>query len=318
MRRAVLLLTLLVSSLVISYGVPHLAFAEGEDVAGGQSIALSPASTELSIDPGASIKDTIEVTNNGDVDFNVDLSVAPYHVVGIDYDPEFTLLPGATEVTSWVSLSSETTKVASHEVYETEYTVTVPAGTASGGYYAVIFAETSPTEDSQAGGVVAHNRVGNLLYITVSGDVEMSGSVTSAPLDAVLFQSAVPIGVKVANTGGIHFLSNVQFSVDSIFGRKVFTSETERYVLPQTERLIESTWIPSSPAGIYKIHRSATVDGERRELPTQTVLFIQPWFAGVLSLMVIIIGISVILKVTVQRSKKHAKKATKSEHKEGS
>ena len=301
MRRAILLLALLVTS-VLAATMVRLPVSAVD--APSQSISLSPALTELSINPGETASRTLEVNNNGDLDFNITLSVAPYSVENIVYDPNFTLLPGATEVTSWVDLPSGATEVSSRGIYKAAYSITVPAGTAPGGYYAVIFAETTPSGDEDAGGVVARNRVGNILYITVKGTIETGGSVTDVPLNGFLMQDSVPLGVLVQNTGGTHFASTIKLNVDNIFGGRVFTSDLERFILPQTERRVSVDWAPTSPVGIYKVYRSATINGEEKSLPVQTIIHIQPWFAGIIGIMFAIIVISVIIRVTVRRKKR--------------
>src|SRR4051812_31830452 len=71
-----------------------------------QHIALTPSSAELAIDPGQSATGTLAVINQGDDNFRVATSVAPYHVEGVDYDPEFTQLPGTVDASKWVRLQT--------------------------------------------------------------------------------------------------------------------------------------------------------------------------------------------------------------------
>ena len=118
-----------------------------------QAISLSPATTQVSIDPGKSASDKIEVINTGDDSFNVTFSVAPYYVTGQNYDPHFTQLPGTVDASKWITITSTKATLESHKVLAENYTISVPANTAPGGYYAVIFAETSQSNVS-AGGVV--------------------------------------------------------------------------------------------------------------------------------------------------------------------
>lgn len=240
-----------------------------------QAITLSPASTDITVDPGATASNKVTINNSGNDIFNVALSTAPYYVSGENYDPHFTQLPGTVDASAWVHLSSTSEKVEANKTLIVPYTVDVPKGTTPGGYYAVLFAETS--SDNEKTGVVSHNRVGDILYITVNGDIKSGGSVTGSPLPAVSFVGSVPIATRISNLGGTHFVTKATYTVTDFSGKQVFSAITERYVLPQTEREISSTWNPQTVFGIFTIHRSATIAGSLKTLPDEKIVIINPW-----------------------------------------
>jgi len=265
------------------------AFAHGTE---SQAITVSPASTEVVASPGKASVQTFEVINGGHHAFNVTLSTAPYYVSGENYDPRFTQLPGTVNASQWVRLSTTTGTVEGDTALSVPYTVEVPSGTPAGGYYAVIFAETS--KDEEETGVVSHSRVGNILYITVNGDVQNSGSVTGNALPAFSFIGSIPLSTKISNSGGVHFVTKAEYKVIDMTGKTVFSATTERYVLPQTERTITSSWTPQSLFGIYTVKRSATVAGVVTPIKDEKIIIINPWlFVGLAFLIGIIIGIPV-------------------------
>lgn len=260
--------------------------------ASGQHITLTPSSTTFSIDPGKAENGSLSVINEGDNGFKVSLSSAPYRVEGLNYDPQFTQLPGTVDAADWVTFTGATNqRVESKKLITIDYTVTVPKGTAPGGYYAVIFAETSPEEPGA--GVVAHNRVGNILYITVKGEVTSSGSAKIVAIPPVITGTALKVGAIVSNTGGVHFMTKVSTSIKNLFGNSVYTANTERYVLPSTQREITTDWSPGVPVGIFRIEQTATVPTGEQNLGTQWVFVIQPWV--IIALSVIIISIIIII-----------------------
>jgi hypothetical protein len=252
-------------------GVSNVLAAEGS-----QHIAATPSSAELTIAPGKSASENLEIINQGTDSFRVKAYVAPYHVQGIDYDPQFTQLPGTVNASKWVTLTTpEATTLAPGKLLHIAYQVQVPAGTAPGGYYAVIFAETTPTKN--ANGVVAHNRVGEILYLTVAGKVETKGKVEGPNLDRFNMSGTLSVPTLVSNTGGVHFQSKVTVTVKNVFGKTIFTQSEQRYVLPQTQRQVVIQWDNLAPLGIYKISREATVPGGRQQLPARWVVMVQPW-----------------------------------------
>jgi hypothetical protein len=159
-----------------------------------------------------------------------------------------------------------------------------------GGYYAVIFVTTS-TDDVKTG-VVSHNRVGDVLYITVNGTIKTGGKLTGDLLPSLYFAGPITVGTKISNSGGTHFITHAVYSITDITGKTVFNSTTDRYVLPQTEREISSTWTPQGIFNIFTVHRSATVAGKQESLPNRQIIFINPWAFVVIAFIIgFLIGI---------------------------
>lgn len=295
----------LISVLVIGLAVGLISQSPAHAAtATSQAITISPASTDLSLDAGGTISKSIDIINSGSDAFNVTLSTTPYHVTGENYDPSYTQLPGTVDASQWVRLSNTSDVVNSNKVITIPYTVTVPKNTAPGGYYAVVFAETS--NDTAATGVVSHNRVGNILYITVNGTVKAGGAITGDPLSALNFVGPLTIGAKVSNTGGTHFVSKASYSVTDFSGNTVFKSEIDKYVLPQTERNISSTWTPQTLFGIFTVHRNATIAGKIQTLPDEKIVIINPWF-----LIAVIFLVGILIGVPYQRARQRRRSQRK-------
>lgn len=241
------------------------------------AITMSPGSTRISVDAGKSVSESFEVINGGSDGYKVELSVSPYHVTGENYDPEFTQLPGTVNSSEWITLDTTEAELAGLKVLSVSYTVEVPENTAPGGYYAVIFAQATRS-DTGSGGVIPNNRVGNIIYITVNGDVATTGDVTGTPIPGFSFSSKVPLGLKLSNTGGIHFESTISFRVTDIAGKEVFKANLERMILPSTVRNLTVDWESSLPLGLYTVHREATVGSETIQLDDHKILIVNPWF----------------------------------------
>lgn len=278
---------------IVSFGYSSVHAETGQS----QAITLSPASTEVSIDPGNSASKSVDIINGGSDAFNVVLSSSAYHVSGDNYDPQFSQLPGTVDASAWVHLSLTNATVAGYKLLTVPYTIDVPKNTTPGGYYAVVFAETSP--DNSKTGVVSHNRVGNILYITVNGTIKSGGDLTGNTLPAVHFAGPITISTKISNNGGTHFVTKAVYSVTDFNGNVVFNSSTERYVLPQTERAIAVSWTPQALVGIFTVHRSATIAGELKTLPDQKILIINPWF-----LITIAFLIGILIAIPAERARR--------------
>lgn len=266
-----------------------------------QAVTVSPASARLSLDAGTSLSKTMDVINSGTNPLSVEFSVAPYHVTGEHYDPQFTQLPGTVDASKWVTLDTNSSTVEGQRVLSITYKVTVPENTAPGGYYAVIFTNTTQ-EGNNTNGIVPQSRVGSILYITVNGEVKISGHVTGNPLPLFSFSPTVPLGVKVSNDGGVHFESKVSFRVTDIYGKEVVKQDSERMILPSTVRDISIDWQNPVPFGIFTVERQATIGSDVVTLEKQTVTIISPWF---LICVIIFLGSLITLFVLrIQQRKK--------------
>ncbi len=262
-----------------------------------QLINITPSSTAISVDPGASAQGSFDVINKGSDSLTLALSSAPYRVTGHSYNPSFTQLPGTVNASQWIKFNSVTTQtIAPQKLLAADYTVTVPAGTAPGGYYAVIFAQSASPNDKS--GVIPEGRVGDILYITVNGTVKISGSLTASNLPFFSAGTPISIGVLVGNDGGLHFQSAVNVTVKDIFGKTVFTKTDNVYILPQTERQVSETWTPTAPIGLYHIERSASLpDVGRKQLMNRIVIVVQPWvFIGIAGLVLVVVALIMILR----------------------
>jgi hypothetical protein len=250
------------------------------------SITMTPSSAEIHAPPGGITHSNFTVINEGKSGYTIALSVTPYHVKGENYDPQFSLLPGTTDASKWVSITGPRLQTLAPRMPQTiAYSLSVPAGTPPGGYYAVVFAETEPPAGS---GIIAHNRVGDILYITVDGPVVQRGSLQAQAVPPIFLGSSLPLGVVVRNTGGLHFLTSVSIKATSVLSNHVaLSANLQRYVLPGTQRLVSISWAHLPLFGVYNITRTATIAGAIQSLPAQWIVIIQPWLAALIVVLVV-------------------------------
>jgi hypothetical protein len=293
------LLLALSLSLLATSGNSAIAKASATSTASVTSsygITMTPSSTRLQALPGGSASSQFTVINEGNTGYNIDLSTEPYYAVGDNYLPKFTLLPGKTNASAWIRLKEQNAiYLPAHKTQSISYALSVPAGVAPGGYYAVIFAETEPTTPNNEG-IITHNRVGDILYITVEGPVTKKGTIVSTGLPRFEFGDSLPISLLVQNSGGIYFLADVNVSSQGIGHKTAFNASLQRYVLPQTERLVSVTWKSLPLLGIYKISRSAMIFGGNQNLPVQQVIIIRSW----LLILIALIGLAAIVLLARQ------------------
>lgn len=254
---------LAVFCLLVIFGA-HSAKASAASV-----ITLTPTSSSPSVDPGTVTKGSLEVLNQGTTPFKFIVYAAPYRVSGEDYTPDFTVLPTAPNIVSWFNFSAPAGNLKPGQTQTINYTISVPQNTLGGGYYAAVFAETQFPKSSH--GITLNERVGELFYVQVSGDVVKKGKLLS--WGASFFQKPplTPV-LRLENDGNTHYAANISLSVKDILGHTKYQLTTRKEVLPQTIRRIKAPWTKSPAIGLFKVSGNVKFYGQDHRLGTKWVL----------------------------------------------
>ncbi len=265
-----------------------------------QDITLTPTSVNEVVVPDSINEGTFQLFNQGTTDYNFKVYAAPYHVTGEEYTPDFTPLPGAPDVKSWFKFSISDGHLKAGQSAAIKYTITVPANTLPGGYYAVAFAETLSPQTNEAG-VMLNQRVGELFYLRVDGPATEAGRVVE--WGAGFWQKPpVTALLRMENSGSVHYEAELQLKVDDLFGRNKYSFDTKKIILPQTIRKISLPWEGSSSFGLFKVTATAKYLGKTETLPTKYVLVMSQ------KVRVIVLAIiAVLILLVVVRYIKHAR-----------
>ncbi len=277
-----------------------VALPSATDVAAqNQRVVVSPSSVELELEPGESAKRILTVVNKGTDSFVLNMSAVPYSVRDEDYGPKYTLPPGAVDASKWVAFVNPDAhvRIEPEKLSEVGYIVQVPKEAKPGGYYVALFATTTPGSTSNM--VVVHNRVAVIQYITVKGDVEQSGEVSTNSFKPVLWGGTLTLPYDVENTGGSHFMVKLSAIVKTAWGSEVDRVSEERYVLPRTERRVDIDWHAKEILGIYKIEQSAQYLGRTEQLPSRWLIIAQP--IALIGLIALVAGVALYAVIRVKR-----------------
>lgn len=221
-------------------------------------LTLSPIYENLVLKPGEVSNQNVEISNQGPQPIFYSLYPTPYGVTNENYDPSFIALPGKPNIAKWFNLSIKNGVLLPGKSYTVPYSINVPADTPAGGYYAAIFAQSSPNSIQQKGNQIQTTyRVGELFYISVAGKTISSGKVASWTAN-VLQSNQLNTTLRLENSGSIHFLSRIHVEFKSILGSDNFVSNLTKFVLPQTIRKVDISWKNPPPFGLYRVNGTTT------------------------------------------------------------
>lgn len=276
-------------------------FATPTFAAEGESIALTPTSKRLSLDPGTVKEDKISIINDGTVPYAFRVYARPYLTEGEEYKPVFDKLTAITDVYEWISFKQTDYKLAPGETVEVPFTIRVPATAQGGGHYGVIFAETQPPTPNETS-VIRKKRVGSILYTTISGDNRSDGSIVEKSVPFLQTNPPLKASTRIANSGNVDFQTRNAISVKTVFGTTVYTTERELTVLPSTTRKVSYEWSGGSTFGLYQVTVSTSYLG-KTETSSNYVLLMPIWVMIAL-LAIIIAGSGLITGLKITKAKK--------------
>lgn len=263
-------------------------------------LALTPLRTELEIAPGTSLTRTLTVQNTTTAEMIVQLSTESFSTINPQYDYKFD---DASELASWVVYAPDYLVLQPGETRDVPFTVGVPLNSEPGGRYISLFASSdSPPID----GVNARQRVGSLLYITVTGDVSRIGKLYSL-YTPWLITSSVPWTMNIQNSGSTHFHSRSSLTLRTLLGEEVSVTNGDSLILPGTIRSIESIIPTPLWPGVYIAEYQIGLGDTPGVSETKLLIYAPPLF----TLAIICIGILVALYL-LRRSYRRRQAATSS------
>lgn len=298
LKRHIFSLSFLVGVVVVFVLAGGATFAQSAE----ERITLSPAvSRPEPASAGSAFTGSLKIINDGTVDYDFTLYSRPFSVKGERYDPNYDEVGARTEAYQWVQFEKTKLHLKAGERVDVGYTITVPQKTASGGHYAVLFAETQPASNS-GGSVVRKKRVGSLLYMTVSGEIYESGSLVGIETKKIQTRRPIQADIRIKNEGNVHYRANIRAHYQDLFGSKKFQLNQEALILPETTRRVPMIWEKPPYLGVFRTGGTIEFLGKTEVLPQKYIVFMPT------SLMVVLIGaVAIFVVYTVVKRKFYAK-----------
>ncbi|NUM25695.1 MAG: hypothetical protein HUU49_03690 [Candidatus Buchananbacteria bacterium] len=200
---------------------------------------------ELEAAPGETVNGLVKLFN--ETAENVVLSSVVEAFTSGDETGQPVYLPPEAQYDylNWFAVEQKEITLTPRQVALVPFTVKVPFDAVPGGYYAVIFWQTSLAGENQAP-VGINSRVGTLVFLKISGAVTESGEVSDFGLKQpdTFFELPVDFTVRFTNSGNIHLRPTGTVEVKNIFGQKHYLeiNPERRNVLPNSTRLFEVVW----------------------------------------------------------------------------
>lgn len=284
----------LVSLTVLSF---IILLAEGSVLAQeSEAIQISPAVTEINLDPGETALLENFVINNPST-LTEDIDVVPRDVIMIDERGSLSLTEDRDDrysLTEWISIKPEKVSLGSREHEDLEIQLAIPENAEPGGHYGAVFAltETRRTATIEGTGLGINAGVATPILLTVNGPVSTTGEIVEFKKVPFVNLGPVDFLVRFRNTGTVHYRPHGFIEIFDIFGNKTTTVPIdERLAFPETIRRLEARWNRLLLIGHYRAVATIFFGLEDERQETAEIEFWAFPYKGVLA----IIGILVFL-----------------------
>lgn len=253
-------------------GAPVDDASDSDDGAGARTWGIQPVPAAgvdarqafvYDLEPGASIRDSVRVTNYGEAPLELQVTV---HDAFNTTDGGFDVLPAAStslDLGTWIVLDAPSVVVPGGGHVDVPFEMTVPSNASPGDHAGGIVASlTAVADDGSGRDVLVDHRVGARIYTRVDGPIRPAVAVTE--LDArysgtglLAASGTVVVDYVVRNAGNVRITAGQRMTVTGPFGLT-----TRTVALDELPELL--------PGGVYR--GRAEVDAVRPMLRATTTL----------------------------------------------
>lgn len=211
---------------------------------GAEALTLSPARFEIETSAGNTVTGEIILLNEQSEAKTFYSSFENFEANGDTGTPNF--VPGKDGLASWMTADPSITLNPGEEK-KLEFSIAVPQNARPGGYFAAVFWGTTPVESS-TNNISVGARIGMLVLLRVSGDVEEAGGISEIDTESgeVLF-SSLPIAITYlfTNDGDDRLNPTGTVVIRNVFGIKVTeldANPSDGNILPRSSRKYKVDW----------------------------------------------------------------------------
>lgn len=243
------------------------------------------------INPGGYAEGTTKVINESNVPLTFQVSVQDYVVNDTKGTPEIlapNTLNSKYSAAAWIGITPNVFTVKPGAKQVLNYYIQVPYDAKPGGHYsAIVYMPIINKTENQTGGSV-NTQVGSLFYVTVSGPVKESASVSKFFANSLQEYGPVNILTQIKNLGDLHIAPKGTITVSGLLFKK--SQSLQKFnIFPETARDFENSFGSTFMFGRYKADFVGSY-GVNNNLPLVASIsfWVFPWKIMIIIVLVII------------------------------
>jgi len=272
---------------------PSLSLAQTQQA----GIQISPLTYSFEIKPNQTRSGNLYIRNLDSTPMEYVIETELFSETSEDGAPSFTGVKkeeGVNDLTNWIEFDKPTEgTVAVGDQIDITFEINVPENAEPGGHYAAIFARQIKKDAEGKTQLGVASRVGLLILVSVPGDVTKTAEIESFSYSKWLWSGRPDFGLKVKNTGTVHYSSAAELEITPTLGSIQKVDMGRHTILPDTIRSYEGQWNNKYPFGLYKVKAKVT-DGNGDEVTTSASFWAIP-LVIVIPVLVLIILLWIII-----------------------
>ena len=251
----------------------------------GSQFTVSPMSQKISLKAGETYEGSILVANPKAAtdDFYFKVTVSPYSVKGTEYAPDFLTVSDRSRIVEWITLDTESGKLAPDEVKEIKFAVKVPESAPAGGQYAMIGVSSDGRGASEGSAIQDVVEMASLIYADVEGETRREGRILETQIPGFVASGNPVVSAMLTNEGNVHEVATIDIRVkNNLTGEVVYSADSEDtnmevIIMPETTRLFTRELGGLPALGIFEVVEN--IHFMDTEMNSTAVMIICPiWF----------------------------------------
>ncbi|NMC35703.1 DUF916 domain-containing protein [Candidatus Beckwithbacteria bacterium] len=238
-------------------------------LAQGTSLTIIPPKFELFSNPGETISEKIRVKNNSDAPQTYTVLIEDFTTSGEEGDVVLEEEQSDTSysLAKWIEPAFKDVILQPNEEKSLSFVVNVPRNAEPGGHYASILFQSNLEGVNVEGGASVAQRIGSLVLLRVSGNVNEKAAIENFSTPAYQEKSPISFLLRVKNDSNTHIRPQGTIVITNLFGKKVAEIPLQGLnVLPGAIRKMETIWDEGNVLGVYTATLIATYGQQKLPL----------------------------------------------------
>lgn len=252
------------------------ARAESTPFGGQVALGVSPAITELILEPGQSQKLLIEVTNLTNQPLSIKAAAGMFQLTEEVAEKDRAIF----DASLWIKFDQSDFILQAGQQKHVTVIVTPPPNAEPGGHYAtILFQPLVPVAPDETIAAYVGTKVGVLNLIIVKGDLQETLTIKDISAPPLSQHGPIEFSLALQNAGNVHLMPTGIVEIYNVWGKQVETlTLPPTLVLPKTTKNITITW-DNKRFGYYKAKATIFYGTNHQSLTSQRVhTVIMPWF----------------------------------------
>ncbi|OGD64401.1 hypothetical protein A2584_00775 [Candidatus Beckwithbacteria bacterium RIFOXYD1_FULL_50_11] len=275
------------------------------------TITAVPPRLEVEALPGATLQETLKVSNGSDQELAFSIETSDFIVTNNQGTPVAVseAVSGRWSLKSWLTTSPDKVLVAPGQTAVVDLLIAIPADALAGGHYAMV--TYKPITEGQIGGGGAtvvgggsgiEQRTGTLVYLNVIGDVTEAALLKEFSVEKTFaYYGPIKLFAEIENLGDVHLRPTGSVSVTNMVNNTVAEFELEeKNIFPFASRTYDFE-VP----GKYRLGRYAaklTATAGDTNVPIEGLIYF--WIIPVKEIILIAIALIALITLIVLKRRR--------------